>query len=111
MAKFFKFSDRFFVVQFFEDDPVKITMKISDETDAKILAAGEAFTEADREKDVKKRYKKYIAALVSVIGEDATDSILTRSEDRDCFAVLSVYRYVLSAYAEQKVKNLSAGAH
>ena len=37
MGKYFTFVDRFIPVEFFEDDPIKVTIQISDATDMLIL--------------------------------------------------------------------------
>lgn len=111
MAKFFTFADRFVPVTFFETNPVKLTLKISDETDKRLLAVSQAFVDADKvTTDLDKRCKLYREALESFIGADKTDAILSRADEVDCFAVYSVYKFLIDAYAAQKVKNLGASA-
>lgn len=110
MGKFFTFADRAVRVQFFEEAPVVLTLLISDETDQRILESGKLFQAADKAKTTSERAVKYRAALETLIGAEKTDVILARSEKADSFAIYSVYRYILSAYAEQKSKNLNAPA-
>ena len=108
MAKFFTFADRFVPVQFFDgEDAVKITMKISDETDKRILDADAAFIAADKHTDMAKRRDAYRAALEGFLGREKVDAILSRTDEQDSFAIYSVYKYLLNAYGAAKAKNLS----
>lgn len=110
MAKFFTFADRFVPIQFFDEDPVKLTLKISDETDKRIIKAQEAFIAADKHQDMDKRRDAYRAALAGFIGKENVEAILSRTDEPDGFAIYSVYKYLLDAYGAQKAKNLSASA-
>ena len=110
MAKFFTFADRFVPIQFFDEDPVKLTLKISDETDKRIIKAQEAFLAADKHQDMDKRRDAYRAALEGFIGKENVEAILSRADEPDGFAIYSVYKYLLDAYGAQKAKNLSASA-
>ena len=111
MAKFFKFADRFVPVTFFEgDDTIKLTLKIGDDTDKRLLKASQAFVEADKTADLDKRCALYHDALSSFIGEDKTDAILSYADEVDCYAIYSVYKYLVDTYSAAKVKNLSASA-
>ena len=108
MAKFFTFADRFVPVQFFDgDDAVKITMKISDETDKRLIKAGTAFDAADKLRDIDKRREAYQEALEGFLGKDKTAEILGKTDEQDCFAIFSVFKYLLNAYGAAKQKNLS----
>ena len=110
MAKFFTFADRFVPIQFFEEDPVKLTLKISDETDKRLLKASEAFVAADKQQDMDTRRDAYRTALESFIGKENADAILSRTDEPDCFAIYSVFKYLVDTYGAQKAKNLSASA-
>ena len=108
MSKFFTFADRFVPVQFFDgEDAVKITMKISDETDKRILKASEAFVAADKNTDMAKRRDAYRAALESFLGAEKADAILSHADEPDCFAIYSVWQHLLREYGAAKTKNLS----
>lgn len=109
MTKFFTFADRFVPVQFFDGaDAVNLTLKISDETDKRIMKASEAFVAADKHTDMSKRRDAYRAALEGFIGKEKTDAILCHADEQDSFAVYSVYKYLIDAYGAAKTKNLSA---
>ena len=111
MTKFFTFADRFVPVQFFDgDDAVKLTLRISDDTDKRLLQASAAFVAADKNQEMDKRRVAYLAALEDFIGEEKTKAILSRTDEPDCFAIYSVFRYLIDAYGAQKTKNLSASA-
>ena len=110
MAKFFTFADRFVPIQFFDEDPVNLTMKISDETDKRLVKASEGFVAADKLQDLDKRREAYRAALESFIGAEKAEAILSRTDEPDCFAIYSVFKYLLDTYGTQKAKNLSASA-
>lgn len=107
-TKFFTFADRFVPVQFFDgEDAVKITMKISDETDKRLIKAGEALNAADTLKDVDKRRTAYRKALEGFLGEEKAKEILSKADEADCFAIYSVFKHLLNTYGAAKVKNLS----
>lgn len=110
MGKFFTFADRFVRVRFFEDDPVVLTLTISDDTDKRILDSAALIAAADKKGDVDQRRSGYRTALVRLIGDEKATAILERADEADGFAILSAYRYILDAYAAQKAKNLSAPA-
>lgn len=107
--KFFKFSDRFVPVRFFEEDEqVTVTLKICDETDRKVIEAAGKIAAADKLQEMSRRLEIYLEALELLIGEENAEKILSKAEERDCFAVSEVIQYLLTAYAEQKRKNLQA---
>lgn len=110
MGRVFTFSSRIVQMQFFEEDPVTITMLIGDETDSRILKSGAMISEADKIGDIKKRLEQYRAALELLIGAEHTAAILDRADELDSYAIFSVYRHVLNEYGAQKAKNLSAPA-
>ena len=110
MAKFFTFADRFVPVQFFDEDPITLTLKISDETDKRLIQAGKGIDDADKLTDMDKRRAAYRAVLEDFIGAEKTEAILSRTDEPDCFAIYSVFKYLLDVYGAQKVKNLSASA-
>ncbi len=106
---FFTFIDRVVPVQFFEDDPVKLTLIISDQTDQKIVDCSQAFLAADKETP-ENRFAKYAEALDSFIGAENAEKILSRAEQRDCFTVFEVYSYLIGAYKDAKTKKLTGSA-
>lgn len=107
-TKFFTFADRFVPVQFFDgEDAVKITMKISDETDKRLIKAGEAFDAADKLRDVDKRREAYLEALEGFLGKEKAEEILSKADEPDGFAIFSVFKHLLNTYGAAKVKNLS----
>lgn len=108
MAKYFTFADRAIPVQFFETEPVAVTLLASDETDGKILRSAELIQQGDKQTDVDARLRKYREAVENLIGADKTREILSRAENADGFAALSVYQYLLSCYRDGKAKNLMA---
>jgi hypothetical protein len=108
MTKFFTFADRFVPVQFFDgDEAVKVTMKISDETDKRLIKASEAFVAADKNTDMDKRREAYRAALEGILGAEKSEAILSHADEPDCFAIYSVYQHLLREYGAAKTKNLS----
>lgn len=103
---YFVFMDRVVPVEFFEEEPVQLTLLISDKTDKKISDCAQRFLKAD-EKPVEKRLQLYETALADFIGEEKADAILTRTEARDCFAVYEVFCYILNTYKDAKTKKLA----
>lgn len=109
MKPYFTFLDRVVPVTFFEDEPVTLTLLISDQTDRKIIDCSQAFLAADKgEQD--ERLAKYEAALARFIGAENAEKILSRTQQRDCFAVFEVYNYLLNAYKDAKTKKLTGSA-
>lgn len=108
--KFFTFADRFVPIQFFEEDPVKLTLKISDEMDDRLRKAVGKIAAADKLVDAEKRRRSYREALDELIGEENADRILSRADEADCFTIGAIVNYILKAYGDQKTKNLSASA-
>ena len=107
--QFFKFSDRFIPVRFFEgDEEVTVTLKIGDEMDRRITEAAGKIAAADKLQDMSKRLEVYLEALELLIGCENAEKILAKTEDRDCFAIGEVIQYVLVCYSDQKRKNLQA---
>lgn len=101
MGKYFTFVDRFLPIEFFEEDPVKITVQIGDEMDAKIDA-----TFAALKKPMAVAEK--LSLLDGLIGADHATSITSRMEAVDGYALDQVLLYLREAYLEGKVKNLQA---
>lgn len=108
MAKFFTFADRFCKLQFFEEDPIVVTLFLGDETDKRIMDSGALIEKADKQKDLEQRTKLYRQALELLIGEEKTEAILARADTADSFSILAVWNYILQVIREQKVKNLVA---
>ena len=106
MNKFFTFADRYVPVQFFEDQPVKLTLTISNDTDRRILDCGRAFAEADKKQDMEQKAQRYREILGGFIGAEHVDAILDRADVQDAFAVFEVYNYICTAYQEAKRKKL-----
>lgn len=104
----FSFAKWFVKIQFFEEEPVVITLPISDEMDRKLLRYGEAVGEGDKQPD--KRTEIYRQALEQLIGAETVEKLLARAGDSDSYALLDIGTYVLNCYREQKTKNLIAGA-
>lgn len=107
---FFKFADRFVPIKFFEEDPITVTLKISDETDSRIVKVAEKIATADKLVNLEKRRQSYMDALTELIGKENASKILARADEVDCFAIGAVIHHVFAAYGEQKRKNLSASA-
>lgn len=103
---FFTFCDRAVPVRFFEDEPITVTLLISDRTDQSILDCYRAFAEADK-LTPDKRLGGYEAALREFIGAEHADRLLERMDQRDCFAVIEVFQYLLAEYREAKTKKLN----
>lgn len=110
MAKFFTFADRVIPVQFFDEDPISVTLVASDKTDAQIMHSGELIQQGDRQSKVEARMEKYREAVDLLIGAEKTEEILNRTQEPDGYSILSVYQYLLTCYREGKVKNLTASA-
>ena len=101
--KFFAFVDQFLPVEFFEEDPVTITMTICDEMDKKI---DKAFVELKAPMTVEKKRK----VLEDLIGPENAERILSRFEAVDGYVLDQVLLYVRTSYLEGKQKNLLAAA-
>ena len=99
MGKYFTFVDRFLPIEFFEKDPVKITLQIGDTTDQKLAEMG-------RKIDASATFEDSKAALAEIVGADNLEAILARTENPDQLALLEITYYVLQAYREGKAKNL-----
>ena len=110
MGKCFAFANRACRIQFFEDDPVVLTLLICDETDKRIMKSASMIEDADKLKSVEERLAKYRAALAELITEEKVDAILSRAETADSMAVLEIWQFVLNCLREHKVKNLTASA-
>ena len=59
----FAFASRFCKVQFFEENPVVITLQIGDDLDKKIMESGQLIEKADRKNDIDARQESYREAL------------------------------------------------
>lgn len=108
MSRIFAFADRAIPVQFFEEEPITITLHASDETDAKILESAKLIQAGDRQATVGARLDKYRQAVDNLIGSDTAEQVLARADRADGYALLSLYQGVLDAYSEGKRKNLMA---
>ena len=108
MGKCFAFANRACRIQFFEDDPVILTLFVGDDTDKRIMQSAAMIEDADKLKSVEERCAKYRAALAELITEEKVDAILSRAETADSMAVLEIWQYVLNCLREHKVKNLTA---
>lgn len=106
----FIFLDRVVNLEFFDEEPIKITMLISDETDRKFQQCAQALGVADRGAE-ENRASAYEAALADLIGKDHAERILSRADVRDCVAVSNVIVYITNRYNEEKVKKLRGSAH
>lgn len=107
---FFTFCDRAVPIQFFEEEPVKLTLIVSDKTDQKILDCYRDFAEADKQTTPEKRRAHYEAALQSFLGKENADKLLSRTEKCDCFAIMEIFNYILAEYREAKAKKLNGSA-
>nr|DAQ43498.1 MAG TPA: hypothetical protein [Caudoviricetes sp.] len=108
MAKFFTFAGRAIPVQFFEEDPIQVTLIASDEMDAKILDASNLIMDGSKEATLEGRNAKYRRAVDILIRHDIAEKILARSNNADGYALLSLYNGIVRAYGEGKAKNLAA---
>ena len=107
MAKIFTFADRAIPVQFFDTDPINVTLIASDEMDRKILEA-DKLIQADTHGDLDARKSNYRAAVDLILRSDITEQILSRSDYADSYALINLYQAVVTAYGEGKRKNLGA---
>ena len=110
MGKCFAFANRACRIQFFEDDPVVLTLFVGDETDKRIMKSASMIEDADKLKSVEERFAKYREALSELINKENVEKILTRAETADSMAVLEIWQFVLNCLREHKVKNLTASA-
>lgn len=110
MGKIFAFANRACRIQFFEDEPVVLTLFIGDETDKRILDSAALIDAADKLKNVEERYAKYREGLKTLIGEEKMEEILSRAETVDSLAILEIWQFILHCLREHKVKNLTASA-
>lgn len=102
--KCFSFIDRTARIQFFEKNPVVVTMTVSDATDQKIRDYATRIQSVSAFEDRKD-------ALGDLIGHDNVEAILAQSSIQDNYALLQIQQYVLDEYNAVKEKNLSpAGA-
>lgn len=108
MAKFFTFADRAIPVQFFEEDPICVTLIASDEMDAKILDASNLIMDGSKEAAPEGRKAKYRRAVDILIGRDIAEQALAKADNADGYALLSLYNGIVRAYGEGKAKNLAA---
>ena len=108
MAKFFAFTDRAIPVQFFEENPIHVTLIASDEMDARILDASNLIMDGSKEAALDGRKAKYQQAVDILIGHDIAEQILARADNADGYALLSLYNGIVRAYGEGKEKNMAA---
>lgn len=101
--KCFTFVDRFLPIEFFEEEPVTITLTIGDAMDKKMDSVPAALKPPT---DAKKKRK----ALEDLIGKENAERILSRFEEVDSYVLDQVLLYIHSAYLEGKGKNLQAAS-
>lgn len=99
--KYFTFVDRFLPIQFFEEDPITITVCICDGTDRKI---DQIFEELRTSVTAERKR----AMLVELIGEENTANLLSRSDQVDAYVLDQLLLYIRNEYIEGKRKNLQA---
>ena len=101
MGKYFTFVDRSIQIEFFDKDPVKITLCVGDEMDRKLNEMG-------RKMDAAATFEDRKAALADTIGVENVDAIMARAETQDNYALLEIAHYLLQEYQDGKTKNLVA---
>lgn len=101
MGKYFTFIDRYIPVEFFEDDPIKLTLCVGDEMDNKLDSA---FKKLANPMSVASK----IDILNGLIGEDNATAIMARMDTVDGYALDQVLVYIRGTYLESKVKNFQA---
>lgn len=101
--KCFTFVDRFLPIEFFEEEPVTITLTIGDEMDKKI---DKAVADLKTTVGVAKRR----GVLETLIGKENAERILSRFEEVDCYVLDQVLLYIHKSYLEGKQKNLLAAS-
>lgn len=79
MGKCFAFANRACRIQFFEDDPVELTLFVGDETDKRIMKSAAMIEDADKLKSVEERFAKYRAALAELVTEEKVDTSLCKA--------------------------------
>lgn len=99
MAEYFDFVDRTVEVVFFEEDPITVTLTVSDDSDKKMTEYAERVKAAQTYEDRK-------AALGDLIGKDALEQILTRAPIQDSYALIQVEEHIAEKYLDAKAKNL-----
>lgn len=110
MAKIFAYAKRACKVQFFEEDPVVATIFVGDESDKLCLKGARLIEEGDKCVTFDGRMEKYKEAVELFLGTEKTDAILERAEEKDCFALLEIWQFIVTSLREHKVKNLTASA-
>ena len=108
MAKIFAYSKRACKVQFFEEDPIVATVFVGDESDKRILQGARLIEEGDKCGACEGRTAKYKEAVEIILGAETTEKVLDRSEEKDSFALLEIWQFVVASLREHKVKNLAA---
>lgn len=101
MGKYFTFVDRFIHLEFFEENPVKLTLCVGDDMDHKIDEAIKIFQKPTPVSDK-------IDTLNGLIGEENAGAIMERLDTVDGYALDQVLLYIRETYMEGKVKNLQA---
>lgn len=103
MAKYFTFVDRLLTIQFFEEDPVTITLTICDQMAQKIDAGWkkvDGATTPEKSREI----------LVAWIGEENAEKLLARCDDVDTYTIRQLLFYIKQEYIEGQRKNLLAAA-
>ena len=97
----FTFIDRAVTLRFFEEDPVEITLYLGDELDRRIEAAAAHYDEAHTVEEDKEN-------LARLVGQEAAEALLQRTEAQDRLAVLELVLYVVAECRETQAKKLTA---
>lgn len=99
MGKYFTFVDRNITLEFFEENPVKVTLSIGDDMDRKLTDAFKKLRNPIPPVDK-------IGILNDLIGAENTSEILERMDDADGYALDQLLLYIHGVYIEGKEKNL-----
>ena len=110
MAKIFAYSKRACKVQFFEDDPVVVTIFVGDESDKLCIQGARLIEEGDKCASFEMRMAKYREAVELFLGIEKTEAVLERAEEKDCFALIGIWQFIVGALRDHKLKNLTASA-
>lgn len=108
MAPVFAYAKRACKVQFFEEEPVAVTLFVGDQTDKLCMQGARLIEEGDKCAAPEERTEKYREAVELLLGEEKTAAVLSRAEEKDSFALLEIWQFVVRSLREHKVKNLIA---
>ena len=101
MATPFTFIDRAVTRQFYQDDPVELTLYLGDALEEKIA-------EAVRHYDEPHTLEEDVESFRSLVGAEAADQLLERAETLDRLTVLELLSYTVRACREMQGKKLMA---